>query len=86
MSNKHKTGIKLKVMGEHPGQPPHYSVKLDGDGKPYIVTTWNKRFDITSSIFPQKAALIDCGYADCEIDIIAGLEELKKILSENDAV
>lgn len=80
MSKKHETGIKLRVIGNHPDQPDHYSVKLDGEGKPYIITTWNKRVDITSAASPQKLPLLEVGFVECEVEIYQGLEHLTEII------
>ena len=81
-----KTNIKLKIISLESGlllpkDPDHYTVKLDSKKFPYIVYL-NEKIIITRTDFPYKTNLI-WGYYPVKIDIIEGLVDLKKYISNS---
>lgn len=77
-----KTEIKLTVTSERSEMniEPHYTVKVDGKGFPYIV--WqNEKIVISTTKFPFETTLI-WGMWPVTIDIVDGLDSLITILAD----
>lgn len=78
-----KTNILLRVFSHHGdayNAQPHYRVKIDSKGFPYIV--WgNEKVIVRRTDFPYETDII-YGLHRVTVDCIEGLEELKQILSD----
>jgi len=84
-----KTNIKLKVKSlstdvKLPKDPDYYRIKIDSKGSPYFVYL-NEKIIISRTDFPFETKLIWGDYPVL-IDIIEGIGELKKILTNKDLI